>query len=168
MRHFISCLFLPINPRHIKNVAWEGLDSFNNNTDQQSQWPPKEKMEEHSAKHDPQLIYDCEISNLGQTNLLNVIIYMRFWFGDAAGAANAVKHETTISPLNAGMSTHFYMVNDCDISASGILGEVARVKTVGSSGWREVPLNRKFQNMVEQVMTFFPSKVRWRGGEACE
>jgi hypothetical protein len=43
--------FLPINPRHIKNVSWEGLDGFTNNTDQQSQWPSKEKVDEASPSY---------------------------------------------------------------------------------------------------------------------
>ena len=160
--------FMPINPRHIKIVAWEGLDGFNNKTDQPIQWPSNDKIKEAGTLHSPPFMYDCEISNLGQMNLINVIIQMRFWFGNKGGEANAIKHETTISPLNAGQSTHFYIVNDCDINTSVILDDIAKVKAVGSEGWRVVPLNRKFQNMVEQIMMFFPSKVRWYGGEACE
>jgi hypothetical protein len=163
-----------INPVRFKTTSW-GLDDIPNDADQPTEWPPKEMMEK-SRTIPPNygvFIYQCEISNLGQINLVNVAIRMKFWFGNAGGGEqkggeeNAVKYDTMLSPLLAGQSARFYAVNDCNVTAFGVLPNMAKVKVAGTTTWQEVPLDRKFQNPIEQVMMFFPSSVRWIGGP-CE
>jgi hypothetical protein len=118
--------------------------------------------------------YRCEITNLGDINLLNVVIPFEFWFQSASGGEqkggeeNAVKYEVVLSPIRAGASARFYAVNDCNIMATGILQNTARVRVSGMTKWQEVPLGRKFQNPIEQIMMFFPSRVRWIDRGECE
>jgi hypothetical protein len=158
---------LVLNPKRLKAISW-GLSDAPNDTDQAVQWPPKEKMQEAAQSHNFVMItYQCGVTNQGNQNLLNVAIPMRFWFGNKGGDENAVNAAPIISPLNAGQTAYFYAINDCDIHVAGIVPDTAKVKVAGSSTWYEVPLNRQYRDPVEQFMTFFPSKVRWIGGE-CE
>jgi len=159
---------LLLNPKRLKAISW-GLYDVPNNTDQAVQWPSKEKMQESFQIHNFGMItYQCDVINQGNKNLVNVAIPMRFWFGNKGGEENAVKGAPIVSPLNAGQTAYFYVINDCDIQVAGIVPDTAKVKVAGSPIWYEVPLNRQYRDPVEQVMAFFPSKVRWIGGEPCE
>jgi len=159
---------IPLNPKRLQQVKW-GLSDIPNDTDKLQKWPPKDKMELAKKLHDPGVFTErCDISNHGQMNLVNVVIPMKFWFGEKGGEANAMKFEVVVSPLDVGAHFVFYTVNDCPTMVSGVLPDTASVRIAGESNWRDIPLNRPFRNPVEQIMMSFPTKVRWIGGEPCQ
>jgi hypothetical protein len=159
---------LPMNPRRVKTTGW-GIYDITNDTSEQMQWPSKEMMAESQEKHNfGSFIYQCEISNIGTINLTNVGIRTRVWFGNAGGEETAVKYDVMVSPLNAGQSSRFYVVNDCEVIVNAVIPDTAIVKEIGMTKWEEVPLGRKFKNPIEQIIMLFPSTVRWLGGESCE
>ncbi|HEV2549850.1 MAG TPA: hypothetical protein VGU20_21240 [Stellaceae bacterium] len=159
---------VPLNSRRLKAVKW-GLYDVHNDQGDAKAWPTEDQLNLAKQQHDPGVfVYRCDLSNHGRSNILNVAIPMRFWFGNEGGEANALHYSAVVSPLDAGETFVFYLVNDCPVHASGVVPDTARIKIGGESAWRDVPLNRTYKNPVEQIMMFFPTKVRWIGGEPCE
>jgi hypothetical protein len=93
---------------------------------------------------------------------------MRFWFGDKGGEENAVKFTPIISPLDAGGSFSLYFVNDCPINVSGVLPDQVTLLVVGETKRRTTQLNLPHRNPIDQIMMWFPTRVRWIGGEPCD
>jgi hypothetical protein len=159
---------VPLNPKRMKTTNWGSYD-IPNDTDKPQQWPDKRKLEESKKKHNFGVFdYRCGISNHGQVNVLDVAMPMRFWFGNKGGEENAVKFTPIISPLDAGHSAALYFVNDCPINVSGILPDQASLLVVGEMKRRSTKLNLPNRNPIDPIMMWFPTKVRWIGGEPCE
>ena len=77
--------------------------------------------------------------------------------------------DTAVIPaLSPGNEFDFYLVNDCDLSVNAVWQETAKVQVLGEEAQRYVPLRRTYTSPVDQIMVFFPSTVRWIGGEPCE
>jgi hypothetical protein len=93
-----------LNPKRLKSVSF-GLYDILNDSDQATQWPPKEKIEESQKQHNPgSFLYQCDFKNLSNVDIADIGIPMRFWFGNKGGEENAVKYNAVISPLEAHKS----------------------------------------------------------------
>jgi hypothetical protein len=160
---------VPVNKKGMKSFNW-GSREISNDTDKAMQWPGRDKLLEASSEHDPGIfVYRCEISNHGEVNLLDVAIPIHFWFqGDAGGDANATRFTPIITPLDVGHSFVLYIVNDCPVQASGVLQDFATVLVVGESKRRTTKLNVPNRDPSDQIMMWFPTKVRWVGSTLCE
>jgi hypothetical protein len=159
---------LIINPKRIKSISW-GIYDFTNDTDQPTQWPPKEKIHEFYLKRNiVATMYQCTISNLGNTNLTNVGLRMKWTFVHGGGKDTTMTQDAIVSPLYAGQHVSFYAVNDCNIEVIGFMPDTAKIKVAGSTTWQDAPLDREFKDPVEQVISFFPTTVPWIGDVSCD
>jgi len=159
---------VPVNPRRLKATGWGSYD-IPNDADKPEQWPDKHRIDESNKKHNSGVFnYKCDVSNHGQVNVIDIAMPMRFWFGNKAGEENAVPYTPIISPLDAGHTFTLYFVNDCSIMASAALPNLVTLTIVGETKRRSTKLHRPGRNPIEQIMTCFPTSVRWIGGELCE
>jgi len=159
---------VPINERGMKSISW-GSFEIRNDTKKTTQWPEKAKMQQAARQHDLGVFaYKCEVGNHGGTNLFDVAMPMRFWFGDKVGEENALKYTPIISPLDAGHSFPLYFVNDCPTEASGILLENATVRVAGETMRRTTKLNLPNRNSADPIMFWPPTKIRWVNSTRCE
>ena len=159
---------LPLNHKRMVSQNW-GLSDIRNPSDQQVQWPGKERME--LAKRQQELGtfgYKCDFSNLSHVDFLNVAVPLNLWFDNGAGGTNAVKYTPILSPLAAGSHFIFYVVDDCSTNVSATFPKSVDLSIAGESGRRNIPLNRPNRNPLEQIMMLFPTKTQWVGETPCE
>lgn len=161
---------VPLNKKAFtgrQGINW-GAYNIPNDTDNSVQWPSKDKLEQAKTEHDfGNFIWKCELSNHGNGNLTNVGLRVRLWFGNDAGQNGATEFDAIVGPIDAGHRDTLYFVNDCPTNVSGIVPDTAIVKVAGDDRWRTVTLARPHSNPVEQIMEFFPTKIRWVGATPC-
>ena len=163
-----SIRLVPVNKKGMQANKWGSYD-VRNDKDKPEKWPEGRKLLEAKQLHDSGVfIYRCEVSNHGQPNLLDIAMPMRFWFGDKGGDENAVEFTPIISPLDVGHSSILYFVNDCPTNASGVLPDSATVAVAGENARRTTKLNLPHRNPTDQLMFWFPAKVRWVSSTQCE
>jgi hypothetical protein len=170
-----SLHLVSLNRKFMLSQDW-GLADIINRTDQRQQWPSKQTMDSEEKKHkadgkyfNPGVFgFRCDVSNHGQLGVLDVAVPMKLWFGDKGGEENAIKYTPILSPLDAGEHFVFYIVNDCPVSASGVLPDTVSLTIVGETQRRSVRLNLPHRNPVEPIMGFFPSSTQWVRQQPCE
>ena len=143
---------------------WGTFDSHNNSVTEQT-WPRKELL---SSTTNPS-IYRCEVTNQGNTKLIDVGLKfnINYMFGDKNKAAQIHPYTVIVNPLEVGKPFKFYFVNECPVGASVILLDQYTTRVLGEPGRRSFSVTRPHRKPVEQIMLFFPSSVRWTG-QACE
>lgn len=133
---------------------------------QSLQWPSKTKMKKNAGVS--RLAYRCDVTNHGPTNVLDVALQLKVWFGETGGEDKAVKICPILSPLDAGTKFTFYIINDCPVLATVALSDEASVRAAGESGRRVVHLNLPHRSPIDQIMMFVPSKKPWVVEQPCE
>lgn len=162
-----SLHYIEANANHIKAINW-GLDEVRNDSDAARQWPSKEILARLSKAHGDSLFqYRCAIRNLGQVNVFDLAIPFKFWFGDKGGEENAVQYTAIVSPLDGGKETSLYVINNCPVTAFGVLPDDVTLQVVGEASRRKVKLNLPHRNPVDPIMMWFPSSIRWVNGSSC-
>jgi hypothetical protein len=164
-----------INKKFMRSQNW-GIFDIPNRTDKLQQWPSKETIASERKKHalDKNYInpglwgYKCDVSNHSQSNVFDVAVPIRFWFGDKGGDDNAIEYSPILSPIDANSHFIFYVVNDCPQRAFAILPETATLKVAGEDVSRTVRLNLPHRTPIEPFMILWPSKVQWVQAQPCE
>jgi hypothetical protein len=158
---------IPLNRKRVKNQNWGFYDVRGGS--KVGSWPDKATVMKSVKTHNPGVwAYKCRVSNHGPTNLIYLGVPIDIWFGDKGGENNRIRYTPVISALDSGKDFYFYLVNDCNISVSAVWQETATVQLLGEPRQRDVPLRRTYISPMDQIMVFFPTTVRWIGGEPCE
>jgi hypothetical protein len=135
----------------------------------ETQWPAKSLLTNSAKLHNPgSFAYSCTVSNHGEKNMLYVSVPIDV---NVENDKPAVRISPVVGALDAGKQSTFYLVNDCDVTVAAIWQETARVQILGEFAQRDVPLRRTFSSPIEQIMSFFPTKVGWvqeYGKASCE
>ena len=122
-------------------------------------WPDLKLIK--SVKHNPGAFgYECDVSNHAQANLIDLAINMNANFDNEK---EPLVYTAIISPLDAGNTFSFYLINECPLMVSVISPDAVTVQVFGEDKRRTVPLHWPHRNPIEQIMMFFPSGVRWTG-----
>lgn len=153
-----------------------GLFDISNRTDKPLEWPRKgtietyaDKLRSHKVSFNPGVFgYKCDVSNHSRTDVLDVALPIRFWFGNATGDSNAITYTPVISPLDAGSHFTFYVFNDCAIHVSGILPDRVSFTAPGENTRRAAQLYLPHRSPIEPFMLFFPSDVQWVRQQPCD
>jgi len=159
---------IPANPTFFSDVH-EGMQIFVNNSDEESQVPDKNTMNELTRQRPRQVFaWKCEISNHGTSNAVNVAIDLSFWFGNTQSPdMSPAMFKAMIGSVDLGKSVDFYIVNDCPRTVFGSLPDTVRVRTAASENWFEATLFRDFSSPVEQIFALFPGSKNWLGDAQC-
>lgn len=160
---------VPVNEAYMRSNHW-GSYKINNDTSSPKQWPDPKVMRDAKRQHDPGVFaYDCKITNIGSSDVLDVSIPIRFWFGQKGGEQNAVPFATIISPLYPGAShsEDIYFVNDCSVSAAALLPSSVTLQVIGEAKRRRVALDLPHRNPVEPLMMWFPTKIQFVRATQC-
>jgi len=113
-------------------------------------------------KGKPPDTYECAVNSLNQS-VEDVAIPLQVTYGK--------EKEITVSmqsPLIAQNQTSvFHLVNQCPIPAAVVIPNVAKLKLLGDTTTRLVPLRGADPNSVGKMMFFFPSDIRWSSKPKC-
>lgn len=176
-----SLHLVSLNQKSMLSQDW-GLFDVLNTSNEQQQWPSKQIMDAWNQKlkgaklhpNRPPLSfwstsgYKCGVSNHSQTNILDVALTMRIWFGNKGGEENAVKYTPILSPIDAGSTFTFYVFNDCPILTSAVLPNAVSVMVLGETKRRSVSLSLPHRNPVEPFMMFGASDIQWVREQPCQ
>jgi|HubBroStandDraft_5_1064220.scaffolds.fasta_scaffold38456_2 hypothetical protein len=162
-----SLSIVPVNEKRMKATKWGSYD-VPNDGDKVDQWPSKLQMKESEKEKNMGVFASkCEISNHSQVNVMDVQLPMNFWFDFKGGDANAVKFTPIISALDAGHSAVLYFVNTCPNNATAVLPDQVNLLVAGDSQRRTTNLELPHRSVIDPIMLWFPTKVRWIGDQ-CE
>jgi hypothetical protein len=151
-----------LNKNQFGNTKWAMYDIRNDNSKERL-WPDQKAV--NSVKFNPGVFgYQCDVTNHASTNLIDLAIPLTVNFG---GEKTPLMHTVIISPLDAGTTFSFYVINECAVMVSVIGSERATVQVLGEDNRRNVPLHWPHRSPIEEIMLFLPSKVRWTGN-VCE
>jgi hypothetical protein len=151
------------NKKQYVNTQW-AMDDIHNDETKERLWPD-EKIMKSGPKFNPGVFgYKCDVTNHATTNLIDLAIPLSTNFGNEKPP---LTYLAVISPLDAGTTFSFYMINECPVEVSVIAPDTVSVQVFGEDQRRTVPLHWSHRNPIEQIMIFFPSKVRWTGN-VCE
>lgn len=150
------------NKHQYENTKW-AMDDIRNESSKELLWPRDALIK--SVKFNPGVFgYKCDVANHATTNLIDLAIPLPANFGNEKPP---LAYLAVISPLDAGTTFSFYMVNECPIVVSMGVPDTATVQVFGEDIRRTVPLHWPHRNPIERIMMFLPSKVRWTGN-VCE
>jgi hypothetical protein len=142
-----------------KSAMWD----YRNYGTEERLWPDLKII--NSVKYNPGVFgYECDVTNHAQTNLMDVTVQLSTNF---PGEKTPLINDAIISPLDAGKTFSFYLINECPVMLSVISPNLVMVHVFGEDKERVVPLHWPLRNPIEQIMIFMPSEVRWTGN-ACE
>jgi hypothetical protein len=132
-------------------------------------WPRKSALEEsRKMKNFGTFAYRCRVTNKGPQTIIYLGVPIDVWFGNKGGEENKNRYTAILSGLGPNAVSEFHLVNDCNVHVAAVWQDIAVVQILGETSQRNVPLRRTYSNAIEQVMSFFPTSIRWIGGGPCE
>jgi hypothetical protein len=162
-----SLRVIPLNRRRMAANNWGFYDVSGSQED--GKWPGTEVLaKSKELKNLGVFAYKCRLTNRGPQTIIYLGVPIDIWFGSEGGEANRKRYTAILSGLGPGDALDFYLVNDCNIQVSAAWQDTATVQILGEAGQRQVLLRRVFTSPIDQIMMFFPTSVRWIGGEPCE
>jgi hypothetical protein len=146
-----------------------GLFDVMSGTTKNYSWPPKAQLSKRKgATFNPgEFIYRCEVSNQGNTKLLDVALTfnLNYWTPPPSDK-QVYPYQVVVNPLTAGTTFTFFVVNECPVGADAIALGVFSTRILGENTRRNFELLMPHRNPVEPIMMLWPSSVSWTG-EVC-
>ncbi len=139
------------------------IDDIRNEGTKELLWPDQRIMKKVKFPTTP-FDYECEVTNHAAANLMDIVIALSVNFDNEKPP---LIYNVIISPLDAGKTFSFHLVNECPIQVSVISPNTATVQVFGEEQRRTIPLHWPHRSPIEQIMMFFPSNVSWTGN-ACQ
>jgi hypothetical protein len=141
-----------------KGHEFTGFLTLENDGSEDYSWPPEKskRKDAHSALQ----AYRCTLQNTGPSNLAEILMAAKIYYGDNHDDDFDPRY-FEINPLPAGGRYSFYIVNQCPVSATAIIGDSAVLRVVGESERRTVPVSLSGANPIGNILMFFPSNYLW-------
>lgn len=108
----------------------------------------------------------CEVSNRGDTNLLDLTLPLQSSYGEAWSNMKSYDVTVVINPLDKGQSTSFYIINTCPVSARIHITDFATVKLSRDDYMHRFHLELPDGRGESTMYGLNESKVNW-GGTSC-
>jgi hypothetical protein len=151
-----------LNKKQYENTRLTMFD-IRNDGPKEWLWPDLKLI--NSVKSNAGVVgYECDVENHAQINLVDVAIGLSTNFDSEK---QPLIYTAIVSPLDAGATFRFYLVNECPVMASVIAPDAVAVQIIGEDKRRTIPLHWPHRSPIEKIMVFFPSKVSWTTN-ACE
>jgi hypothetical protein len=156
-----------LNKRKIASpnaVNW-GFYTVANHEDTTRKWPDKKIMDHAREAHNFAIFaWKAEVSNHGPTTVIDLVMKIKLWFGNEKPEK---LYNVIVTPLDAGKTFVFYLVNDCPTTVSAVWPEKVALQVLGEQKKREVQLHRTYQSPIDQIMIFMGSTTRLVGDHPC-
>jgi hypothetical protein len=137
----------------------QAMFDIRNDGSKEKLWPDSKLI--NSVKFNPGVFgYECDVANHAQSSLIDLAIQLTT---NLDNVKEPLIYTAIISPLDAGTTFSFYLINECPATVSVISPDAATVQVFGEDKRRTIPLHWPHRNPIEQIMLFFPSKVAWTG-----
>jgi hypothetical protein len=131
----------------------------NNDGDKELLWPDESVIKR--VPHNPGVFgWQCALSNHAQSNLMDVAVKL---IANYDSEKASLDYFVVASPLDAGNTFHFLVLNGCPAMVSAVIQDQVGVQVVGESERRTVPLHFPNRTPIQQIMILLGSKVSWNG-----
>jgi hypothetical protein len=87
---------------------------------------------------------------------------------DLSTRAQDSSRAAIVSPLPAGATYTFYLINECPISVAAVWPDTVTVQVIGEDRRRSAKLNRTYTSPIDQIIVLMPSLVPFIGDHQCE
>jgi hypothetical protein len=141
-----------------KGHEYLGFFTLENDGSKDYTWPPETSRSK--GAHLAMQAYRCTLQNTGPSNLGEIVMAAKIYYGSNHDDDFDVRY-FEINPLPAGGRYPFYVINQCPVNASAIIGDSARLHVVGESEPRVVPVSLSGENPVGNILIFSPSNYKW-------